>query len=785
MTLWPGILFFSVFLFLVQGIFVFFRVSRRSLGWAFSLLCLAAAVRSSGFGFALFPVLPFKEFSADFFRIGYAGLFFLPTAYYHFSWKIAGSEKDRLFVGLAYAAAGFFILNLWPGFDLIHGSSSDAWGTFPQAGGMFPLFLVFSAVLLLRAFALFSGLRKSSKGIACARLRYFFVSLLLLLFSFADVATAYGRNFPPAGSLFLLLSLGSAAYAITAYRPVSADFIVKKTFLLTLLLALLIGGGAGAVLFTGKCLSGLNLPISEYWIYGVFIFGVVLFYDPLRGWLIRMTDRYLFQKKYESERILRDASRGMTQIESLDRLVKLVVYFSTMRMRVANAAVLLWEEKTRSYRVVCRRGYRAGGEEARGKVEFVDRMAISIEHPLIQYLSREHGVLEMERTREFLLTGRGPGKGRREPLPAYDFQEILRRMEELRAVCVIPSFLGKQLRSVLCLGEKKSGECYSDRDLDVLYTLAQESSIAVENARLCDEAMSKTKEIERINQEHAEASRKLRSALEETEEANKKLRDAQAQLIHEQKMATLGRLAASVGHEVNNPLTILSMNISRMILKYRKDPSLRVADIADFFEKMESNIQRIKAVVNTLTGLLKKSEKGKFEPLSLKLVIEETLPLVQFQTYLDNLSGTDVEFSIPGNLPLIHGNLERLQEVFLNLFTNAYHALSIERNDRRIQISAYVNESDPKHIHVDFSDNGSGIDDETVKKIFNYGYTTKGEGKGSGIGLYMCRYIIELHGGEIKVKSKKGEGTTFTLTLPVYEEGAKSDLRDFSKTAKS
>ncbi|MDD5671887.1 MAG: ATP-binding protein, partial [Candidatus Omnitrophica bacterium] len=363
----------------------------------------------------------------------------------------------------------------------------------------------------------------------------------------------------------------------------------------------------------------------------------------------------------------------------------------------------------------------------------------------------------------------------------YDFNAIKKQMDELGASCCVPSFLGKDMKNVLTLGEKKSGDYYTSEDLNVLFTLAQESAIAIENARLYDEAIKKTHELERINEALEAAKSRLTDALKETETANKQLQDTQVQLIHEQKMATLGRLAASVGHEVNNPLTILSMNVSRATLKYRKNPDLKVSEILEVFQKMEQNISRIKAVVNTLTGLLKKSEKGKFEPLSLKLILEETLPLVQFQTYLDNLAGTEVEFNISGNVPLIRGDLERLQEVFLNLFINAYHAMAGRRNPH-IKVTAEVCPEDTKFVVVNFTDNGSGMSEETMKKIFNYGYTTKPPGKGSGMGLYMCKYIIELHGGEIKVKSKLGLGTCFSLTLPVYEETKLSDVEAQAKT---
>ena len=174
-------------------------------------------------------------------------------------------------------------------------------------------------------------------------------------------------------------------------------------------------------------------------------------------------------------------------------------------------------------------------------------------------------------------------------------------------------------------------------------------------------------------------------------------------------------------------------------------------------------------MVKTMREIQKKSEHGKFEALSLKLVLEETLPLVQFQTYLENLSGTEVNFDIPANTPLIKGDLERLQEVFLNLFINAYHAMAGKR-DRKIVATASESPAHPAMVVIHFSDNGSGMSDEVMKKAFTYGFTTKPTGKGSGMGLYMCRYIIELHGGEIKARSAVGEGTTFLLTLPVADQ---------------
>ena len=590
-----------------------------------------------------------------------------------------------------------------------------------------------------------------------SRIKFVFLGILVGCFGVVDYIIKYGIEIYPFGYIAAFFFASSIVYAIFRHRLLDIEVIVKRTLIFAGIFgAMMAVVGIVTAITQGYLgqLIGMG-PIARQ-ILSILI--VILLFDPTRTLLTNLTDKFLFQKKYDYHKLLKDASRGMANIESLNHLVGLVLHFVTMKMRVKNAAILMRTHGGTDFTLIGQRGY---------DKQFLS-LSLPEEDPLIEYLRHHKEVIDIERIKEKIET-EAFQKKRSGAAPLYDHEAIRDRMTYLQASCCVPSFLGRELNDILLLGDKKSGEYYSVEDLNLLYTLAQESAIAIENARLYDEAIRKSAELEHINQQLERSRRLLENALNEAEGANKQLQDAQAQLIHEQKMATLGRLAASVGHEVNNPLTILSMNVSRAILKYRRDPNLKVSEITDVFEKMEKNIERIKAVVNTLTGLLKKSEKGKFEPLSLKLILEETLPLVQFQTYLDNLTGTDVDFNVPGNIPLIRGDLERLQEVFLNMFINAYHAMAGRRH-RKISVVAEIDRQDPKMVAVHFTDNGSGMTEEVMKRVFNYGFTTKPPGKGSGLGLYMCKYIIELHGGTISVKSKVGEGTTFTLTLPVYEE---------------
>lgn len=737
-----------------MGVFVLWKNPLSSLNRTFSVFALSVAFWALNY---FFWMSAREEDSAlHFIRLAMAGAIIIPSAFMAFTYQLIG--RTGKWVNGINALLSFVFLTVSFGPLYIERVEPRLFFNYwPVPGPAFHFMLAhFSLNTLFAHFLLWRTLQRE-QGVKALQIRYVFVGTLI---GFVGGSTNYflWYRIPVAPYLNVLVSVYilAVAYAIMKYRLMDIQVIIRRTLVFTGLVAFVLGVYSFGLFVTQEFLTayfGFKWEMAAV----ISILLIVIGYEPMRGFLIRTTDKYFFQKKYNYQKLLKDASAGISQIESLNHLLRLVTHFITMRVRVKNAAVLMKNPGTGEFQLGFRRGYPSGESPAD---------TLTGRSALIRHMICEKEAVDLERIKEGLQKHSSRASN---SVFEYDFSEIQKQMEGLRAACCVPSFLGQELHNVLVLGEKKSGDYYTDEDLDVLFTLAQESAIAIENARLYDEALNRSRQLQKINEELKTAQARLVQALEATEKANKELLNTQAQLIHEQKMATLGRLAASVGHEVNNPLTILSMNVSRAILKYRKDPDLKVAEVLDLFQKMEQNIGRIKAVVNTLTGLLKKSEKGKFEPLSLKLILEETLPLVQFQTYLDNLTGTEVEFDIPSNVPLIRGDLERLQEVFLNLFINAYQAMAGRRN-RKIVVSARLEEEESKMVTIHFTDNGSGMTEEVQKKIFTYGFTTKAPGRGSGMGLYMCKYIIELHGGDIRVKSRLGAGTTFTLTLPLYEE---------------
>ncbi len=755
---------------LAIGLFVFRCRSGAVLNRVFFGLCFSVFIWA--LGYSILYATRNNHLAVFAARFGYLGVVFIPSTTFHFSAEFSNlpARKKLIFFGYLVSAI-FFVVVLSKFF--ICGMYSYFWGFYPKVGKLYGIFILYYGIVFsLCVIILFYRLRRLriNNQTGYAQTKYVFFAFLIASFSLVDYLPNYGVEVYPFGYLCALGWISFISYAITRHRLMDISVIIRKTLVFAGLLSFVLTVFSTMTYLFRDVLS-IYFGFNRFWTGAISIFVVVLGYDPIRNLLINLTDKYLFQKKYDYQKLLKEASRGMSRIKSLEHLLSLVVHFITMKMRVQHAGVLMHHEDTDNFKFEYQRGYGTKGVEYR----------IPMVHPLIQYFVHVKEALDLEQVKERLADNNTASVSPKLINFQCDFKMIREKMEELGAACCIPSFLGQELRNILVLGSKKSGDFFTEEDHNVLLTLAQESAIAIENARLYDEAVNKSQELQRINEQLESAKGSLITALNETELANKRLQDTQAQLIHEQKMATLGRLAASVGHEVNNPLTILSMNVSRAILKFRKNPETKLSEILDIFQKMEQNINRIKAVVNTLTGLLKKSEKGKFEPLSLKLILEETLPLVQFQTYLDNLAGTEVEFSIPGNIPLIRGDLERLQEVFLNLFINAYHAME-GRKSPKITVTAEVGASG-KFVEILFSDTGKGMIEETMRRIFNYGFTTKPPGRGSGLGLYMCKYIIELHGGDIRVASQPDVGTAFTLTLPIYEEVGTSFTDQEYKTA--
>jgi PAS domain S-box-containing protein len=234
----------------------------------------------------------------------------------------------------------------------------------------------------------------------------------------------------------------------------------------------------------------------------------------------------------------------------------------------------------------------------------------------------------------------------------------------------------------------------------------------------------------------------------------------ESQLSQAEKMSSIGLLAAGVAHEVNTPLAVISSYAQMAAKQINGDSKL-----APLLEKITRQSFRASEIVNNLLNFSRTSAT-EFSDISVNRIISETLTLLEHQFKTSRIK---VETDFYEDLPLIHGNAGKLQQVFLNLFVNAKDAMAGSGGTLSIQTSNGTG------VLVSVSDTGAGIAPENINKIYDPFFTTKttpreGQSRGTGLGLSVTYGIIQEHAGKIRVESLPGHGTTFYLEFPLIRK---------------
>jgi PAS domain S-box-containing protein len=239
----------------------------------------------------------------------------------------------------------------------------------------------------------------------------------------------------------------------------------------------------------------------------------------------------------------------------------------------------------------------------------------------------------------------------------------------------------------------------------------------------------------------------------------KELEDANIQLIQSQKIASIGRMAAGVAHEINNPLSAILL-YAEMLQQSLKDRSEFEKDIQEIIDQT----LRCKKIVSDLLEFSRKSA-GKTASFSLKDLLNKCLELLVHKTYFQDIEvTTDIE---PG-MPSMIGDMGQLQQVFTNLFINSADAM---KGKGKLSIEARFDQ-DRGLFAIKVSDTGPGIPENLRDKVFDIFFTTKPVGKGTGLGLSISQNIIKIHGGQLYFECPPQGGTTFTIELPLEHGGA-------------
>ncbi len=230
------------------------------------------------------------------------------------------------------------------------------------------------------------------------------------------------------------------------------------------------------------------------------------------------------------------------------------------------------------------------------------------------------------------------------------------------------------------------------------------------------------------------------------------------QLIHTQKMESIGTLAAGIAHEVGNPLASISA-IVQVAQRYTTDELVK-----EKLELVKNQVNRISKIIRDLVDF---SRPSNFE-LQLTDINKNISEAVEITKVGVKAKDIQFELDLNANIPLLHLVADQIQQVFVNILLNAADAiLESPKKDKKIIIKSELFDND--EVIITFTDNGTGISDENIPKIFEPFFTTKKEGRGTGLGLWVSYGIIKSFQGDIKVSSVRGQGTIFTIELPIHK----------------
>ena len=244
-------------------------------------------------------------------------------------------------------------------------------------------------------------------------------------------------------------------------------------------------------------------------------------------------------------------------------------------------------------------------------------------------------------------------------------------------------------------------------------------------------------------------------------EAYQDLKEAQEQVVWTEKLASLGKLAATIAHEINNPLAGV-LNYIRLMIKIlarNRVSHEKLEDIARYLKLVESEIARCGEIVKDLLAFSRRT-KITIESNRIEDIIDKTLNLISHDLDMKEIQ---LQKSIELNLPKVQCDFKQIQQVFLNLVYNASEAMA---NGGTLTVTANRASGSKEFLEVVISDTGSGIAKEDMENIFDPFFTTKEEEKGVGLGLSVVYGIIAKHNGTIEVESELGKGSTFKVRLP-------------------
>jgi signal transduction histidine kinase len=504
-----------------------------------------------------------------------------------------------------------------------------------------------------------------------------------------------------------MIMVGFTTYSIVKHRLMDINIVLKKgTTYILLILLLFIPSFLLIILSQKIFFKEINYLFSGI-IFSV-LFLVTIFFYKMKPGTERAVEQLLFKDRYDYRETLSKFSKAMVTILDLKSLSKKIIETITQTMGVEKASLFFLNEERGGYYLLESKNIRIASFPP----------VLSKGDPLPEYLQKMKEII----IREELIKG----------VKIPELNTVTQTMSQLEAEVSIPLISKGQLVGMINLSHKFNKDIYSHEDLELLNTLANQTAIAIENARLYED-----------------------------------LKKSKSYIRRADRLASLGTLTAGLAHEIRNPLVAIK-TFTQLLPERLEDEEFR----NHFLNIASGEVDRISALVTELLEFARPSEP-KFELEDVNSILDGMILLVSTETKSKHISIIK-EFA-SDLLPIIIDR-EQMKQVFLNILLNAIEATS-ENGKIYVRTRSFPKPEGEPFIQIEFTDTGCGIPTEYLEDIFTPFFTTKE--KGSGLGLSISNQIIQDHKGYIDVESQVNKGTSFFVNLPLNQEHPKRRQSDF------
>ena len=614
----------------------------------------------------------------------------------------------------------FYLVSLWVVLNLIFTNLNLIFSSVRiengapqiQPGNAVASFGILQVLTILVGAGILITKYRKSRGLLRLQLRYITFGILssfgLTLFSTLLLPLVFNVTILlPISPIFLLIAGISISYSILRHRLMDIRLVVARSIAYLMLVTLLGIFYSGATFIVSSFVLKESLRANQL-VISTFITLIIAFtFQPLRRYLEIITDKIFFKGAYDSDDLLNRLTRIMATNISLKEIAQRLLKEMLGQMRISRGVFILTEADNIF-------DMEAVGFQDTAKFSQIDIMSLIDEQKMLVFEELEEGQIK----------------------------DIMRKMDITVAA---PLKSGNEEIGILFLGEKLSGDIYSDQDLKLLEIFIPEASIAIQNAQAYEE-------IRRFNI----------TLKEEINKATAELKNANFKLQELDKLKD--EFVSVASHDLRTPMTAIKYYLW-LILKGKK---IDEAKTKFYLERSYTSSERMLTLINDLLNV-SRIESGRIKlnlaPMKLEDTIQELMDEMQSKA---TEKGISLNFLHPtGPLPMAMADAERFPEILQNLVGNA---LKFTMASGRVSVD--VKEKD-NMIEISVADTGVGIRQEDMPKLFtkfgrlDSSYVAAATNGGTGLGLYITKNLIELHGGKIWVTSEVGKGTTFIFTLKI------------------